>query len=79
MVDCLIKLKMLVQSRNREGTSRTEGDRREQVVSNVVMRHVVEEEASGPSKKGPINSGDGTSEERPLLITVVGNRGIGVM
>lgn len=43
------------------------------------MRHVVEEEASGPSKKGPINSGDGTSEERPLLITVVGDRGIGVM
>lgn len=43
------------------------------------MGHVVEEEASSPSEKGPINSGDGTSEERPLLVTVVGDSGIGVM
>lgn len=49
------------------------------MVSNVVMRHIVEEEASSPSKKGPINSRDGTSEERPLLVTVVCNSGIGVM
>jgi len=49
------------------------------VVSNVVMRNVVKEEASSPSKKGAIHSGDGTTKERPLLVTVMGDRGIRVM
>jgi len=48
-------------------------------MSDVVMRNVVKEETSSPSKKGTIHSRDGTTEERPLLVTVMGDRGVRVM
>ena len=49
----------------------TEGDLDEEVVCNVIMRDIVEEEATSPAEKRTVNSGSSTAEERPLLGTVV--------
>jgi hypothetical protein len=70
---------MSVKSNNTLGISRTEWDRREEVVSDVVMGNVVKEEASSPPKKGTVNSGYGATDERPLLVTIVGDGRIRMM
>jgi hypothetical protein len=48
-------------------------------MTNMVMRDVVEEETSSPSQKGPVNGGNGSSEERPLLVAIMGNGGVRMM
>jgi len=56
-----------------------EGDHGEEVVSDVVVRDVVEEEAADPAEEGTIDGTDGTTEERPFVLAVVRHRGVGVM
>lgn len=48
-------------------------------VGNMVVADVVEEEATEISEKRPVNGSSGATEERPLSLAVVGNRGVGVV
>jgi hypothetical protein len=45
----------------------------------VVMRNVVQEEASNPAQERPVGGGDGTAEEGPLLVTEVCDGWVGVV
>ena len=48
-------------------------------VSNVIMTDVVQEEPSHPSKQRPVNSSQGTTEKRPLCLSIMWNRRIRVV
>jgi len=54
-------------------------DRRDQVVGNVVVRNVMQEEATRPTEKWSINSRNGTSNKGPCVLTEVRHRRVGVM
>jgi len=56
-----------------------EGDGREEMVSNMVMRDVVKEETTSPTQKWPVNSGCSATEEGPLLVAVVSDGWVGVV
>jgi len=56
-----------------------EGDGREEMVSNMVVRDVVKEETTGPAQKWPVNSGGSATEEGPLLVAVVSDGWVGVV
>jgi len=45
----------------------------------VVVRDVVQEEATGPAQEWSVNGGEGTTEEGPLLAAVVGHGGVRVV
>lgn len=80
-----VKFKYIRSVRNKRnrngvmGQGRTEGDRREQVVRDVIMRDVVEEEAAGPAEERPVDGADSATEEAPLLVAEVRNGGVGVV
>jgi hypothetical protein len=48
-------------------------------VGNMVVADVVEEEATHPSEKRPVNGSSGATEERPLSLAVMGDGGVGVV
>jgi len=56
-----------------------EGDDGEEVVCDVVVGDVVEEEAADPAKERSVDGADGTAEEGPLVLAVVGHGGVSVV
>ena len=48
-------------------------------ITYVVMRYIMQEKASSPSQERPVDRRDGTSEERPLPFTKVGDGRVGVV
>lgn len=51
----------------------------EEVVDHMIVRHVVEEETALPSKNISIDSTSGTTLVGPLLASVVGKHGVGMV
>ena len=46
---------------------------------NVVVGYVVQEETAHPSQQGAVDSGDGSAEEGPCVLSEVGHGRVGVM
>lgn len=55
------------------------GDSRDQVVSDVVVRDVVQEEPSSPAEERSVNSGNGATNKGPGVFAEVGHRRVGVV
>jgi hypothetical protein len=51
----------------------------ENVFAYMIMAYVVKEIPADPAKKRPVNSRKGATEECPLLLAIVGNRGVRMM
>ena len=49
------------------------------MVSNMIVRHVVQEESAKRSKKRSVDGGDGTAHEGPGILAEMGHRGVGVV
>ena len=45
----------------------------------MIMRDVVEEEATSPAEERPVDGGNGTSEEGPLLVAIVSDGRVGMV
>jgi len=56
-----------------------EGNGREEMMGDVVMRDVVEEEATCPAKQWSVDGRNSSAQEGPLLVAVVSNSRVGVM
>lgn len=54
-------------------------DARNQVVSNMVVRHVVQEEASDPPEEGSVHRRDSPTDESPRILAEVWHSRIGVV
>ena len=58
---------------------RTERHRREEVMCDMVVRHVVEEETADPAEQGAVDGGGDAAQECPLILTVVRDGRVRVM
>lgn len=58
---------------------RTMGDSRDQVVSDVIVRDVVQEESPSPAEERSVNSSDGAPNKGPRILAEMGHRRVGVV